>query len=192
MRRAAVRVACGMMLVLSACGGGSEGPSPPAPSSQPVPIIIPPDPPQSDMPRRSVTLLLPSTDASGLRAIPAEIFSTASPVDQAKQIVGLLLAPPHDDTVTRPFPEGTLLRSVFLDGRGTAFVSLSREAVTKAPGGSTWEMLAVSALVGTLQRSMPSIKRVQLLIEGQEIDTLTGHLDLRAPVSLDDRLVTEP
>jgi hypothetical protein len=33
---------------------------------------------------------------------------------------------------------------------------------------------------------------VQLLIEGQEIETLTGHLDLRAPVSLDDRLVAEP
>lgn len=180
------------LLVMTACEGEPEAPGvegvPPRADALPLPA----EPPQSEMPRRSVTLLLPSTQAEGLRAIPAEIYSTTSSVDQAKQVVGLLLAPATAEGVVAPFPEGTLLRSIFLDGRGGAFVSLSREALTRAPGGSAWELLAISSLAGTLQRSMPGVKRVQLLIEGQEIETLTGHLDLRGPVSLDDRLVTEP
>lgn len=185
------------LLLTSACGHDEAKDAAPTPNGDgSAAIVLPPELPQGQLPRRSITLLLPSTGATGLRAVPAEIFSTASSIDQAKQIIGLLLTPqvPTGDGngVTAPFPAGTLLRSVFLDGKGTAFVSLSREAITNAPGGSSWELLAVSSLAGTLQRSMPSVKRVQLLIEGQEIETLTGHLDLHAPVSLDDGLVAAP
>ena len=53
---------------------------------------------------------------------------------------------------------------------------------TNHPGGTTNEMLTVYALVNTLTSNLPAITGVQLLIDGKEIDTLAGHLDLRRPI----------
>jgi hypothetical protein len=36
---------------------------------------------------------------------------------------------------------------------------------------------------------LPEVRGVRLLVEGQEVDTLTGHLDLTRPIAFDDRLV---
>lgn len=141
------------------------------------------------IPRRAVTLLLPSARVDGLVPVEAEIFATASPIDQAKQVLGLLLAAPPGEGLVAPLPRGTSLRAVFIDARGTAFVSLSREAAQAS--GSAGEILAVHSLVGSLSRSVPQVKRVQVLVEGQEVETLAGHLDLRRPLTLDARLVLE-
>ena len=94
-----------------------------------------------------------------------------------------------DDGVTPPFPAGTKLTSLFVDERGIAYVSLSREAIDGAPGGSAWEQLAVHSLVGSLTRAVPQIRRVQILVDGKEIETLGGHLDLRGPVTFDESLI---
>jgi hypothetical protein len=38
---------------------------------------------------------------------------------------------------------------------------------------------------------LPSIQRVQILIDGREADTLAGHVDLRRPLTPDPMLVRE-
>ncbi|MBQ5389910.1 MAG: GerMN domain-containing protein, partial [Anaerovibrio sp.] len=48
-------------------------------------------------------------------------------------------------------------------------------------GGSTGEEMLVGSLVNTLTE-FPEIKKVQILVEGKEIDSLSGHLDLSRPV----------
>jgi len=40
----------------------------------------------------------------------------------------------------------------------------------------------VYALVNALTSNLPAISGVQLLIDGKEIDSLAGHLDLRRPL----------
>jgi spore germination protein GerM len=145
----------------------------------------------ASLPQRDVTLLWPSDDATVLVPKPARIYATTSPVDQAKQVVALLLGPPPDADVAAPFPEGTTLQSLFVDPDRTAVVSLSRRAKEGAPGGSAWEMLAVHSLAGSLDQAVPDVDRVKILIEGQEIETLNGHLDLRGPVRFDPSLVQQ-
>ena len=39
--------------------------------------------------------------------------------------------------------------------------------------------------------NLPSVQRVQILIEGREVDTLAGHVDLRRPLERDRNLVRE-
>jgi hypothetical protein len=34
----------------------------------------------------------------------------------------------------------------------------------------------------TLVANVPEIKRVQILIEGREVETLAGHMDIRRPL----------
>jgi len=169
-----------------ACDGGkpaSQSPlAPGAPGETPVAGDD-----MSPAPRLAVTLLWPTAGATGLVPRGAEIFATSSPVDRAKQVLGLLLGPPPERGLVAPLPEGTRVEVVFIDASGTATVSFSREMVDKAPGGSAWEIAAVNAVVGSLTRSVPKIKRVRILVSGQQVDTLTGHLDLRQPLILDER-----
>ena len=183
MRRAAALVV--LAALLPGCTSRSERNAEPAPVSASAPIVLDEGP----VPQRAATLLWPSREASGLVPKEAQIFATREPADQARQVVGLLLAGAPDASVVAPFPAGTKLASLFVDERGIAYVSLSQEAVSGAPGGSTWEQLAVHSLVGSLTRAVPQVRRVQILVDGKEIESLSGHLDLRGPVAFDESLV---
>lgn len=162
-----------------------EGRPASAPAAAAAPLVTDAPPP-----RRAATLLWPGAEAEGLVARDAEIFATRDPADQARQVVGLLLAAPPDDAVAAPLPAGTRLLALFIDERGTAFVDVSREAASGS-GGSAWELLAVHSLCGSLVRSVPQVRRMQLLVEGRQVETLAGHLDLRAPTTFDEGLLAK-
>ena len=85
--------------------------------------------------------------------------------------------------------EGTKVRQIFVTEDGTAFVDLSKEAVTNHRGGSLDELFAVYAIVNAITVNLPAIKAVQILIDGQEVDTLAGHVDLRHPLARNMRWV---
>ncbi len=57
------------------------------------------------------------------------------------------------------------------------------EIQTMHPGGTTNEILTVYSLVDTLTANLPAVSSVQILVEGKELDTLAGHLDLRRPLA---------
>ena len=63
---------------------------------------------------------------------------------------------------------------------------------TKHPGGSFTELLTVYAIVNAVTANLPTVQRVQILIDGKEADTLAGHVDLRRPLIRDVTLVREP
>jgi hypothetical protein len=46
-------------------------------------------------------------------------------------------------------------------------------------------MAAVYAVVDSIAANFPQIRRVQLLIDGENVPTLKGHLDLRGPLAPD-------
>ncbi|HPW21762.1 MAG TPA: GerMN domain-containing protein, partial [Vicinamibacterales bacterium] len=50
------------------------------------------------------------------------------------------------------------------------------------PGGSQHELLTVYAIVDTLTANLPAITSVQILVDGREVDSLAGHVDLRRPL----------
>jgi hypothetical protein len=79
-------------------------------------------------------------------------------------------------------PPATTLRALYLTERGDAFVDLSVEARTRHTGGALDELFTVYAIVNGLTTNLPAVKRVQILIEGHEVDTLAGHVDLRHPL----------
>jgi len=80
-----------------------------------------------------------------------------------------------------PFPPGVVLRDVFASPQGLAYVDLSQELVANHPGGSEFEQLTVYSLSNTLTTNFPAVTRVQILVEGREVETLAGHLDLTIP-----------
>lgn len=53
------------------------------------------------------------------------------------------------------------------------------------PGGSLSELLTVYGLVNSLAVNFPYLKQVQILVEGQPVETLKGHVSLARPVMAD-------
>ena len=66
--------------------------------------------------------------------------------------------------------------------RGDAFVDLSPEARTMHTGGALDELFTVYSIVNALTANLPAVSRVQILVDGKEVDTLAGHVDLRHPL----------
>jgi hypothetical protein len=101
---------------------------------------------------------------------------------QAREIITAQIA-----QVAEPFvsaiPRGTTLRAVFITKSGDAYVDLSREARTAHPGGTVNELLTVYTIVNALTANLPAVTAVQLLVDGKEVDTLSGHVDLRRPLA---------
>ncbi len=165
-----------------------------------------------DFPRQMVSLFWPRADGSGLMAVEAEIFATQRVTDRAKQIVELLLrgpvpaatdevsddeepaadAPDQEPQFLAPLPVGTRLRAAFVDGGGTAYVSLSSELTQGGLAGSTRELAAAYSVVNSLVRSLPEINSVQFLVEGREVESIGGHLDARFPLVFNDAVVALP
>jgi hypothetical protein len=71
-------------------------------------------------------------------------------------------------------------------------VDLDASVRTAVPGGSHNEMMAVYALVSVLTTNLSPIARVQILVDGREVDTLTGHVDLREPLRKNEGLIRTP
>jgi spore germination protein GerM len=86
-------------------------------------------------------------------------------------------------------PAGTTLRALFIDAQGTAYVDLSREVSTGHPGGVNAELLTVYTIVEALTTNLPAVNSVQVLVDGKEVDTLAGHVDIRRPLPRNDEWV---
>ena len=114
--------------------------------------------------------------------------SAPLPAEQARALVEAQLQP-APAPLAQSIAEGTRVRQIFVAEDGTAFVDLSKEAVTNHRGGSLDELFAVYAIVNAVTVNLPAIKSVQILIDGQEVDTLAGHVDLRHPLTRNLRWV---
>ena len=59
------------------------------------------------------------------------------------------------------------------------------------PGGSLTELLTVQAIVNAVTANLPAVQRVQILVDGKEVDTIAGHVDIRQPLVRDTSLSRE-
>ena len=152
------------------------------PRDQPVAAATPPAPAAGAAVRRiTATLYYLSEDGMSLVPSQHEVPFAASVADQARAIVEAQLAPASP--LVSALPPETKLRDVFVTDRGDAFVDLSAEAAAKHTGGSLDEVFAVYTIVNALTVNLPAVARVQILIDGKEVDTLAGHVDLRHPLA---------
>jgi len=155
-----------------------------------------PAPPAAER-KITATLYYISEDGLSLVGVQREV-PFAEPVDeQARRIIEAQLgnAPPP---LSSAMPAGTKLQSLFLSEKGHAFVDLSPEARNGHTGGALDELFTIYTIVNALTVNLPAITRVQILVQGNEVDTLAGHVDLRHPlqknlrwVRIEDKAVEE-
>ncbi|SRR5258706_10938798 len=129
-----------------------------------------------------------SEDGTRLTGVEREIVYGEGPAAQAQLIVNAQLTPVAAPLLSA-VPPGTTLRALYLSAKGEAYVDLSREVVTAHGGGSLDELLTVYTIVNALTSNLPAVTTVQVLVDGKEVDTLAGHVDLRRPLARNLELV---
>lgn len=146
--------------------------------------------PAAETPHIAATLFYATAEGDALVPVRREVPLAARLEDQGRQILIAQLAPAPQPYVSA-IPPGTTLRAFFITERGDAFVDLSREVSTAHPGGSLTELLTVQTLVNAVIANLPAVQRVQIMVEGREVDTIAGHVDVRRPLARDTSLVRE-
>jgi hypothetical protein len=106
-----------------------------------------------------------------------ELPLSDDPVLRSKQVINTLLAGPVDAEL-RTLPPDAVLLAFYLLPNGTAIADFSEALATATPSGIQSEQLAVDSLTRTLEANVPRVQRLKILIHGQEVETLAGHLDL--------------
>ena len=137
------------------------------------------------------TLFYANETGDGLVGVEREVPQADDTAEQARNILDRQFEPAPSPLI-QVVPEATRVRTVFLISGGTAYVDLTGEVASTHPGGSLDELLTVYAIVDALTVNLPSVTSVQILIDGKEVDTLAGHVDLRRPLPANRSLIRPP
>jgi spore germination protein GerM len=119
-----------------------------------------------------------------------EIPASDSLVQETEAYIAELIKGPTSD-LAAAVPAGTKLGRVYVTREGTAYVDFSRELVENHPSGTTAELSTVYAVVDGLAFNFKAVKKVFILVDGEERETLAGHIGLDRPFSPDYSLIAK-
>jgi hypothetical protein len=119
-----------------------------------------------------------------LEVTAIELPLSADPIERSKQLLIALIADAPMPN-QRTLPPDAILLGFYLQPDGTAVADFSDALQAETPSGILSEQLVVDSIAQTLGANVNLIRKLKILIHGQEAETLAGHLDLSGlfPVS---------
>jgi Sporulation and spore germination len=102
---------------------------------------------------------------------------SADPVQRSKQLLRALIAS-APTAEQRTLPSDAELLGFYVLPDGTAVADFSDAVASEIPSGILSEQMTVDSIVETLENNVSTLRRLKILIHGQETDTLAGHVDL--------------
>lgn len=102
---------------------------------------------------------------------------SADPVERSRQLLQALATNPPTPG-QRTIPASAVLLGFYILPDGTAVADFSDTLSSEMPSGIVSEAIAVNSIVQTLASNVPALRRLKILIHGQEVETLAGHVDL--------------
>jgi hypothetical protein len=126
-----------------------------------------------------------------LTPVTIDLPLSSDPALRAKQILNTLLAGPVDPEA-RTLPPDAALLAFYILPDGTGIADFSEAMATSIPSGIQSEQRAVDSIARTLEADVPQVMRLKILIHGQEVDTLAGHIDLTQTFRVNTKVVVVP
>jgi len=187
-RRPAARLAAAVAtaLLLAACGGDASD-SAAVPDPTPAPGPTDPAAPTEPAPTQVVAVHLVRSGPTDffIEPVPVAVpaFGDALSARITAAIAALLaLTDPDDAELFTSVPEGTTLHRVSVDG-AVATLDLSGTIIGSS-GGSAQELTFAQQLAHTA-RVDETITGIRVLVDGQPISELWGHLDWSGTIDVD-------
>ena len=147
-----------------------------------------PEKKQSIPEKKSVVLYFSDDEGEILIGEKRPLSHASSLQEEAQETIVELIHGPTGKLIPT-LPSKTKLIALQVDDQGLAKVNFSRNLTQDHPGGTSAEMMTVYSVVNSLALNFPEIKRVQILVEGKEIETITGHLSLDKPMGPNPKLI---
>jgi len=145
---------------------------------------------QAGGPTQVITLYFPSYADGNLVAETRSLKLSSDNVKAIRQILLSLIEGSHQGHGSALSPS-TTIRAVFVTSDGTAIIDLSQEALADFQPGIESESLALYSIVDSLCANIPQVKQVKFLVQGQEVQTLDGHIDLTGSFAPEPSLITQ-
>lgn len=140
-------------------------------------------------PLNVVPVLLYFGEAEAMGVAPEVRWLPADEVNPGRLIEELIQGP-KDPRLRRSMSASTRVRSVYtVPGRVT--VDFDDAIVRDHPGGSAGEIITVYSVVNTLTE-LPDVTEVAWRINGEEVVTLVGHMDLSRPLPREPEVIVKP
>jgi hypothetical protein len=113
------------------------------------------------------------------RIAPVEVQLplSADPVERSRQLLHKLTVDPPTPG-QRTIPADATVLGFYILPDGTAIADFSEALSSEMPSGILSEEMAVNSIAQTLGINVPALRRLKILIHGQEVDTLAGNVDL--------------
>lgn len=161
------------------------------PTPAPTPVV-----PPTPIPARRVVLYFESVDDGRLHPESRDLPVMVDDIALLRAVSAAVLEGPRTAGLLSPFPEGWRLRAAYRLKDGLAVLDLEPPNVRKGdppPGtppvrwetGSREELLAAQAIIVSVAKNTVGLSRFVLLVGGEPVETLGGHLDLTHPLSPD-------
>ena len=135
-----------------------------------------------------VNLYFADPDSEYLSAERRIISKAITQKQRITQTIKELISGPRGKLI-RTTPTQTILKSVRIDNKGVVFLDFSAHLSRNHPGGSSAEISTVYSIVNTVLLNFKETTRLKILINGQEIKTLAGHIDCSVPLLADKILI---
>jgi spore germination protein GerM len=132
--------------------------------------------------KKVVTLYFSDEGEEYLIGEKREIVKQDKVREEAEETIDELIKGPKGKLL-RTLPPRTKILALQVDANGVAKVNFSQALHRDHPGGTSAEMMTLYSIVNSLAFNFPEIKKVQILIEGEESQTIAGHLSLEEPIS---------
>lgn|SRR3989338_2665406 len=110
-------------------------------------------------------------------------FNSGKPSEKINEALNALIEGPKQG-MTPTLSNKIKLLNAFFDEDGTAYLNFSKDIIKNNPGGTFAELSAINSIVHTLVENFEEITAVQILINGEEVNTLWGHIDTSKPFKL--------
>jgi len=131
---------------------------------------------------RAVVLVFPEWDASGYVTEERQIPSRDRSGEDLFGLLTVLCEGPRISGAISAMPQGTRALAAFVDPQDQSVVlDFSQELVTGHPGGSAAEVATLTSILRTVALNFPGTRSCVILIEGAQVETLAGNLDMIRP-----------
>jgi germination protein M len=135
---------------------------------------------------RQITLYFADEAAGALLPEKRRVELSGNIPATAVRLFDELVKGPQSAELQPTIPPGArLLNAYHLDGM--LVLDFSNELQANHSGGSAGELLTVYSIVNTMAENLPGVTQVKIMLESNEIESLTGHLDLTRPLVPDTR-----
>ncbi len=132
-----------------------------------------------------ITLYFVKETSADFYLVP-ELRTVHRQSDMPKLAMEELIKGPSDKSLEGLIPEDTKVNSVKVKDY-IAYPDFSKE-ITRLSVGGKGEALILASIANTLIK-FPEIEKVQILIDGQQAETLAGHYDISKPIGRNDTVL---